>query len=310
VGASVKVRDQVAMKVATKSGLRMSKLECGAMRGESPLVEAIALWFSAGMRLEQACVGWVVALMLVMTGCTTVPETGRSQFNLLTPSEEMKLGITAFDQMKGETPISKDKAANQLVQNVGKRIAAVAELPDAQWEFVVFESEQANAFCLPGGKVGVYTGILPITKTEAGLATVIGHEVAHAVARHGGERVSTSVAVQAVGGVASELSNRLSDPQVKQAVVSAYGLGATVGVELPFSRKQESEADYIGLLYMARAGYDPEEAVKFWQRFAEYNEKAGGDTIWFLRTHPLDEDRIRQLQEWLPEAKAQFRPAN
>jgi predicted Zn-dependent protease len=248
--------------------------------------------------------------LLGLTGCTTVPETGRSQFNLLTPADEMKLGITAFDQMKAETPISKDAAINKMVTDVGQRIAAVAELPNAQWEFVVFESEQANAFCLPGGKVGVYTGILPITKSEAGLATVIGHEVAHAVARHGGERVSTSVAVQAVGGVASELSNRLSDPQVKEAVVTAYGLGATVGVELPFSRKQESEADYIGLLYMARAGYDPEESVRFWERFAEHNQKAGGDTIWFLRTHPLDEDRIRKLQEWLPEAKGQFRPAN
>jgi metalloendopeptidase OMA1, mitochondrial len=261
------------------------------------------------MRLKHACVGGTAALILAMTGCTTVPETGRSQFNLLSPTDETKLGVAAFDQMKGETPISKDPAANKLVQDVGKRIAAVAELPNAQWEFVVFESEQANAFCLPGGKVGIYTGILPITKTEAGLATVIGHEVAHAVARHGGERVSTSVALQAVGGVAAELSNQLSDPQVKQAVVSAYGLGATVGVELPFSRKQESEADYIGLLYMARAGYDPEEAVKFWQRFSDYNEKSGGDTLWFLRTHPLDEDRIRKLEEWLPEAKAQYRPA-
>jgi len=261
------------------------------------------------MRLKLEGYGWAVVLLVVLTGCTTVPETGRSQFNLLTPSDEMKLGLTAFDQMKGEMPISKDAAMNQLVQEVGKRIAAVAELPNAQWEFVVFDSEQANAFCLPGGKVGVYSGILPITKTEAGLATVIGHEVAHAVARHGGERVSTSMAVQAVGGVASELSNRLSDPQVKQAVVSAYGLGATVGVELPFSRKQESEADYIGLLYMARAGYDPEEAVEFWERFAEYSQSAGGGAVWFLRTHPLDEDRIRKLQEWMPEAKAQYRPA-
>jgi predicted Zn-dependent protease len=265
--------------------------------------------FIGGMRFKSTWYAWVVAVLVATAGCTTVPETGRSQFNLLTPADEMQLGMTAFDQMKSETPISKDPAANQLVQEVGKRIAAVAELPNAQWEFVVFESEQANAFCLPGGKVGVYTGILPITQSEAGLATVIGHEVAHAVARHGGERVSTSVALQAVGGVASELSNRLSDPQVKQAVVGAYGLGATLGVELPFSRKQESEADYIGLLYMARAGYDPEEAVKFWQRFAEFNEKAGGGTPWFLRTHPLDEDRIRQLQEWLPEARSERLPA-
>lgn len=261
------------------------------------------------MKFNVAISGCLTVLWLAGAGCSTVPETGRSQFNLLSPADETKLGMTAFEQMKGETPINKDPAVNKMVQEVGQRIAAVAELPNAQWEFVVFESEQANAFCLPGGKVGVYTGLLPITQTEAGLATVIGHEVAHAVARHGGERVSTSAALQVVGGVTAELSNRLSDPQVRQAVVSAYGLGATVGVELPFSRKQESEADYIGLRYMARAGYDPEEAVKFWQRFAEYNEKSGGDTLWLLRTHPLDEDRIQKLREWLPEAKAQYRPA-
>jgi predicted Zn-dependent protease len=261
------------------------------------------------MRFERTGNVWLLVVWLAAVGCTTVPETGRSQFNLLTPADEMQLGITAFDQMKTEMPVSKDPAANQLVQEVGKRIAAVADLPNAQWEFVVFESEQANAFCLPGGKVGIYTGILPVTQNAAGLATVMGHEVAHAVARHGGERVSTSVALQAVGGVASELSNQLSDPQVKQAVMGAYGLGATVGVQLPFSRKQESEADYIGLLYMARAGYDPEEAVEFWRRFAAYNEKGGGGGPWFLRTHPLDEDRIRQLQAWLPEARGQYRPA-
>jgi len=261
------------------------------------------------MRFKHGWYGLLAAMLLISNGCSTVPETGRSQFNLLTPAEETKLGIASFDQVKQETPISKDPAINKLVEDVGRRIAAVAELPDAQWEFVVFESEEANAFCLPGGKVGVYTGILPITKTDAGLATVLGHEVAHAVAHHGGERVSTSVALQAVGGVAAELSNRLSDPNVRQAVQTAYGLGATVGVELPFSRKHESEADYIGLLYMARAGYDPAEAVKFWERFAAYNQKAGGGTPWFLRTHPLDQDRIQQLQKWLPEAKAEYRPA-
>jgi hypothetical protein len=164
------------------------------------------------MRLKLACVDrrWP-CWFGVMTGCTTVPETGRSQFNLLTPTDEMKLGVTAFDQMKGETPISKDPAANQMVQEVGKRIAAVAELPNAQWEFVVFESEQANAFCLPGGKVGVYTGILPITKTRrAGHGDrARGGACGGAAWRRTGEHFG---GLAGVGGVASELSNRAVGP--------------------------------------------------------------------------------------------------
>jgi metalloendopeptidase OMA1, mitochondrial len=251
----------------------------------------------------------VVALVLALglAACSTVPETGRRQLNLLSPGQEMELGLTAFDQMKQEMPISKDPAANDLVQTVGQRISAVADLPGAQWEFFVFESEQANAFCLPGGKVGIYTGILPITLNEAGLATVIGHEVAHAVARHGAERVSEALLLQTGGGIlGASLSG--SDPAVQTAAATAYGLGTALGRELPHSRRQESEADYIGLLYMARAGYDPEEAVRFWERFAEVNRHSGGATPWFLRTHPLDEDRIARLESWMPEAKAQFQP--
>lgn len=242
---------------------------------------------------------------LILTGCTTVPETGRRQLNFMSPGEEMKLGLTEFDKMKKDVPISKDAGANQLVQKVGKRIAAVANLPDAQWEFVVFESPEANAFCLPGGKVGVYTGILPITKDEAGLATVIGHEVAHAVARHGGERISRAVGLQVLG---QAVGSATAESKYAVAIQQAYGLGTQLAVELPHSRGQESEADHIGLIYMARAGYNPEASVAFWQRFADFNKKSGGgETPWFLRTHPLDETRIQQLQTWMPEAKAQFK---
>src|SRR5487761_2358443 len=139
-------------------------------------------------------------LAAVLAGCNTVPVTGRSQLNLMSTGQEMQLGLTSFDQLKKETPISKDAAANALVQKVGQRIAAVAgkDMPGAQWEFVVFDSQEANAFCLPGGKVGVYTGILPITQDEAGLATVIVHEVAHASQHHGAERMSDAMAVQTV----------------------------------------------------------------------------------------------------------------
>jgi predicted Zn-dependent protease len=209
--------------------------------------------------------------------------------------------------MKKEVPISKDPAANALVQKVGKRIAAVAPLQGAQWEFVVFESKEANAFCLPGGKVGVYTGILPITKDEAGLATVLGHEVAHAVARHGGERMSEAMGLQALGaGVDAATVNS----KYHSLAVAGYGLGSQLGVALPYSRLQESEADHLGLIYMARAGYNPEAAVAFWQRFADFNRQQGSQTVWFLRTHPLDEKRIEQLKTWMPQAKAEFKPAS
>lgn len=219
----------------------------------------------------------------------------------------MQLGLSAFQQMKKSTPVSRDPAVNAMVQRVGRRIAAVAELPGANWEFVVFDSKEANAFCLPGGKVGIYTGILPITKDEAGLATVIGHEIAHAVARHGAERVSEGILLQTGGGLlGASLSS--ADPRTQVLVMTAYGVGSKLGRELPHSRGQESEADHIGVIYMARAGYDPEAAVGFWQRFAAHSRSQGGSgTPVFLRTHPLDTVRIQQIQQWLPEAKANYR---
>jgi metalloendopeptidase OMA1, mitochondrial len=246
----------------------------------------------------------------VLSGCDTVPVTGRSQFNLMSPGQEMQLGLTSFNQLKKDTPICKDPAVNALVQKVGRRIAAVADkdMPGAQWEFVVFESKEANAFCLPGGKVGVYTGILPITKDETGLATVIGHEVGHAVARHGGERMTDAMLVQ-TGGEILGAGISQSDPRIQAAALLAYGFTSQVGVTLPFSRAQESEADHIGLVYMARAGYDPRAVVAFWQRFADYNKQQGGGTPVFLRTHPTDAKRIQQLQAWIPEAMTQYHPA-
>src|SRR6266511_5273201 len=150
-------------------------------------------------------VGGLICLMAgVLIGCTTVPETGRRQINFIPQGEEMQLGLTSFEKMKQAVPISKDPAANALVQKVGKRVATVAPLPNAQWEFVVFESKEANAFCLPGGKVGVYNGILPITRDEAGLATVLGHEIGHAVARHGAERMSEATLLQSGGEVVGQ----------------------------------------------------------------------------------------------------------
>jgi len=235
--------------------------------------------------------GFYSLLISLLAACTTAPITGRKQLSLVSQGQEMELGLTEFEKMKQDTPISKDPEANAMVQRVGKRIAAVAskDLPDAQWEFVVFESKEANAFCLPGGKVGVYTGILPITKTDEGLATVLGHEIAHAAAHHGAERMSDALAAQTGTQLAGAALSG-ADPKLQTLASVAFPALAQVGVILPFSRKQESEADHIGLIYMARAGYDPHAAVEFWQRFAEYNKSHGAGVagLAFLQTHPLD----------------------
>src|ERR1041384_3188396 len=233
------------------------------------------------------------ALALFAEACSTVPVTGRRELNFVSAQQEMQLGLTSFDELKKQTRISADPAANAMVQRVGRRIAAVAgkDLPDAQWEFVVFDSPEANAFCLPGGKVGVYKGILPIAKDEAGLATVLGHEIAHAAAHHGAERMSEQMVLQTGGQAVGALTS--SDPRMQSLATTAFGLGGQLGRTLPHSRKQESEADHIGLIYMAKAGYNPQEAVNFWQRFAAFNQQSGGkSTPAFLSTHPVDSKRI------------------
>ncbi|MGV3772637.1 MAG: M48 family metallopeptidase [Verrucomicrobiales bacterium] len=265
------------------------------------------------MNNKRVFFGWggSLAILLVIIGCTTAPITGRRQLSLISAGEEMQLGLSEFEKMKKDTPISRDPALNEMVQRVGKRVAAASgdHLPNAQWEFVVFESKEANAFCLPGGKVGVYTGLLPITKNEAGLATVIGHEVAHAAAHHGAERMSHAMAAQ-TGGSLLGVALSAADPRVQSLVSMAYPAVAQVGVMLPYGRKQESEADQVGLIYMAKAGYDPEEAVHFWTRFSEFNNAAGRSSggLAIFRTHPVDSVRIANLKKWMPEAKAHYRP--
>jgi predicted Zn-dependent protease len=194
-----------------------------------------------------------------------------------------------------------------MVRRVGRRIAAVSHKPKYDWEFnLIRDDKTANAFCLPGGKVAVYTGILPITKTEDGLAVVMAHEIAHAIARHGGERMTDQLALQ-VGGAGLDVLLQNKSPATRQVVQAAYGVGGTVGFLLPFGRSQESEADHIGLVYMAKAGYDPREAVTFWQRM-EKGSGGGAPPEW-LSTHPSHDTRIRQIQGWMPEAMKHYKPS-
>lgn len=250
----------------------------------------------------------VVMLVTLLGACASAPETGRQQVLLVDRSQEAQIGLEAFQKIKRETPISKDRSANAQLQAVGRRIASVVAMPDAQWEFVLFDSDEPNAFALPGGKIGIHTGILPITKNDAGLATVIAHEIAHVTARHGAERMSHSMMVQ-LGGVALSGALGKTAPVTRDMAMQAYGVGTQVGVMLPYSRTQEYEADRIGLLYMARAGFDPNEAVAFWERFKAYNQGRGSAPIEFLSTHPLNEARIAQIKRFLPDALAEYQSA-
>jgi predicted Zn-dependent protease len=246
--------------------------------------------------------------IVLLAGCATAPETGRQQLLLISPAEEARMGLQAFQQIKREEPIVASGRDAAMVREVGQRIARVAPLPNAQWEFVLFRDDSPNAFALPGGKVGINTGILPITQNEAGLATVMGHEVAHAVARHGAERVSQGLLVQ-VGGTVLSAALGSEAGVTRDLAMQAYGLGTQLGVMLPYSRAHELEADEIGLLYMARAGYDPREAIAFWKRFAAYNAKRGGKPPAFLSTHPVDARRIAELEQMLPRAMAEYQRA-
>jgi predicted Zn-dependent protease len=202
------------------------------------------------------------------------------------------MGLQAYQQIKQEEKISGDAALNQRVQTVGQRIAAVSGHPEWDWQFTLFDNPEPNAFALPGGKVGVYTGLFKVAQNDAQLAAVMGHEVGHAIARHGAERMSQGILAQ-LGGVA--VGAATGSP----AMVDLYSQAATLGVILPYSRGQESEADEIGLMLMAEAGYDPRAAVKLWQNF----EALGGERPpEFLSTHPAEGTRIQRLQELMPEA--------
>jgi predicted Zn-dependent protease len=247
----------------------------------------------------------LVLAAAALCACASVPYTNRRQFNILTNSEESAMGLQAYQDVLAKEKLSTDAAAAAMVERIGRRIAAAAEQPDFDWQFKLIEAPgTVNAFCLPGGRVAVYSGILPVTETEEGLAVVMAHEVAHALAHHGAERVSQGQLVN-LGGAALQAGLAKKDPAVQNQVMSAFGLGANVGVLLPFSRGHEAEADRIGLILMAKAGYDPRAAVPFWQRMG----KGGGQKPpEFLSTHPSDSTRIKKIEQQLPEALKYYNP--
>ncbi len=234
-------------------------------------------------------------LATALAGCATSP-TGRSQLKLYSKSQLAEMGAQAFDGMKSQQTVSKKPVTNEFVTCVASYITrhVPKEVFDGEWEIVVFDDPQVNAFALPGGKIGVYTGLLDVTENQDQLAAVMGHEVGHVIAEHGNERMSNTALI----GMGMQVTNQvLENKQVANTgmIMAAIGLGVQVGVQLPFSRTHESEADLIGLELMARAGFDPNQSVKLWQNM----EKASGGNRQpeFMSTHPLPSSRIAHLQE-------------
>lgn len=244
-----------------------------------------------------------VASGLGVSSCAESP-TGRPQLMLFDNTQVSKLGIQTFEELKTKTPISKDAKANKYVQCVAQAVLKVTpeKYQANAWEIVVFESDQVNAFALPGGKIGVYTGLLLVAENQHQLAAVIGHEIAHVMAEHSNERLSSNQAVQATLGVA-DVALSAMNTRYKTELSSAFGLGAQVGVVLPFSRVHETEADVIGLELMAKAGFDPEQSVMLWQNMAK---QGSGGTLQILSSHPVPENRIRTLQKNMPAAQSAY----
>lgn len=246
------------------------------------------------------------------TGCSTVPGTNRKALHLYSQETMAKMADSAFREMKKENKVSDDPEYNRRVNEVGSRIAAVVsdQLPaDTQWEYIVFEDDDMiNAFAMPGGKVGVYTGMFKVATNDNLLAIVLGHEVAHVVAQHGNERMSQNTAgvVGAIGvGVGTGVAG--GNSRDIEAALGIYGAAASLGVLLPYSRLHETEADHLGLLYSSRAGYDPRVAPEFWERMQE--ESKGLNMPSFISTHPSNKQRIQKLREMMPEAVAEYNKA-
>jgi predicted Zn-dependent protease len=244
------------------------------------------------------------ALIVLAAGCYTNPVTGRQYAVLVPAGQEVAMGEQAFAEVKQQEKVSTNPILNTRVNRVGQRIAEAIgnDLPGAQWEFVVFESKELNAFALPGGKVGVYTGLLELAESDSELAIVMGHEIGHVVARHGGKRMTEGIATAALGIAGAELVGAKYGEDKRDAFLLAYGGISTLGFVLPHSRADETEADQMGLLYAAKAGYDPGAAITFWERMSAAKNQSGGVQIpAILSSHPSDEQRIANLRVMLPQ---------
>ena len=258
-----------------------------------------------------------IIFTLLMVSCTTVPITGRKQLNIIPNSSMLSMSFQQYESFLKEHELSDDKQKTAMVKRVGQNIQEAveeymakndmsAQIEDYDWEFNLVKSDQINAWCMPGGKVVVYSGILPVTENETGLAVVVGHEIAHAIAEHGNERMSQSLMTQ-FGGMALAKAIEEKPEQTQQLWMAAFGVGSQLGYMLPYSRLHEYEADKMGLIFMAMAGYDPHEAIDFWQRMKEMKDGAAPPE--FVSTHPSDEKRINNLKKLLPEAMQYYNKA-
>ena len=255
----------------------------------------------------------LLSSLVLLPSCGEVPVTGRRQFNIVPDSYMNSMSAQAYGEFLTQNPQSKDTTKTAMVKRCGKRIQLAVEeycrtnnvsLEDYKWEFNLVEDDTVNAWCMPGGRVVVYTGLLPVAQDENGLAVVMGHEIAHAIAKHGSERMSQGLIVE-LGGLAISQATKQYPDETRNLFMKSYGAGTQVGVLLPYSRKHEAEADHMGLIFMAMAGYDPHAAVPFWQRMAEMKQGQAPPEI--LSTHPSDEKRIENLKALIPEAMKYYK---
>lgn len=257
----------------------------------------------------------LLSLVIFIQACSTVPLIGRRQISLLPESDMVEMSLTSYSQFLNENKLSTNKGQADMINRVGARISAAVEkylrdngfsdrVADFKWEFNLVDNDQLNAWCMPGGKVVFYTGIMPVAKNDVGVAVVMSHEIAHAVARHGNERMSQQMVAQYGSTALTELIK--TKPEETQVIYqSVFGLGTQYAVMLPYSRLHEYEADKLGLIFMAIAGYDPSEAIGFWERMAANSQ---GNKIEFLSTHPVEENRIEAIKNFLPEANKYSSP--
>lgn len=256
-------------------------------------------------RLTWVCL--LLALALIALACSRTAYTNRSQMLLISEGDETALGLQAAKDVVKKEKESTDQLQTERMKRIGLRIAAAANKPEYQWEFRLIEKDVVNAFCLPGGKVFVYTGILELTTTNDELAAVMGHEIAHALLRHGGERMSTAMMAQFAGQAgALALGASTNNPAAVQVFSQVYGIGAQVGVMLPHSRSQESEADEVGMILAAKAGYEPSGALTLWQKMDAYSAKKGQSTPAFLSTHPSSKQRIADIKAKMGAVRTQY----